>query len=157
MSGGNDMGRKQMGRRMQLPAIGSVVVLGIVPVLALASPERASAQAAPQRAQSAGLEGSWRGGGSVAFGGGQQERAQCRAQFRRSSASSYTVTAICATASGRATQTATVRRVGGNSYRGTFHNSEYNTSGTIFITVAGNRQSVRLTGDAGSASLELRR
>jgi hypothetical protein len=108
-------------------------------------------------AQTAGLEGSWRGGGSVAFASGQRERAQCRAQYRRSSATSYTLTATCATASGRATQTATVRRVGGNSYQGTFHNSEYDISGTIFITVAGNRQSVRLTGDAGSASFELHR
>ncbi len=150
------MGRKRMARRMQMPSI----VLVMVPAIALlggpASPGRASAQAAAE-AQTAGLEGSWRGGGSVAFGSGQMERAQCRAQFRRSSATSYTLTATCATASGRATQTATVRRVGGNSYQGTFHNSEYNASGTIFITVAGNRQSVRLTGDAGSASLELRR
>jgi hypothetical protein len=50
-----------------------------------------------------------------------------------------------------------VRRVGGNSYQGRFHNSEYDVSGTIFITVSGNRQSVRLTGEAGSASLELHR
>jgi hypothetical protein len=140
--------------------VGSVIVLGVAPAIALlaslAGADRVSAQSAA-RAQSARLEGSWRGGGSVAFGSGQPERAQCRAQFRRSSSMSYTVTATCATASGRATQTATVHRVGGNSYQGTFHNSEYNTSGTIFITVAGNRQSVRLTGDAGSASLELRR
>jgi len=125
----------------------------------LATPLLFAGPAAPDLAigQTAGLEGSWRGGGSVAFGSGQRERAQCRAQYRRSSATSYTLTATCATASGRATQTATVRRVGGNSYQGTFHNSEYDVSGTIFITVAGNRQSVRLTGDAGSASLELHR
>jgi len=108
-------------------------------------------------AQSAGLEGSWRGGGSVAFASGQQERAQCRAQYRRASGNAYTVTATCATPSGRATQTATLRQVGGNSYQGQFHNSEYNVSGTIFVTVGGNRQSVRLTSESGSASLELRR
>jgi hypothetical protein len=153
-----------MARRTRGPVtgaiVGSAILLGVAPAIALitgsAAPDRAAAQAAAE-AQSPGLEGSWRGGGSVAFGPGQSERAQCRAQFRRSSATSYTVTATCATASGRATQTAIVRRVGGNRYQGTFHNSEYNTSGTIFITVAGNRQSVRLTGDAGSASLELRR
>jgi hypothetical protein len=108
-------------------------------------------------AQSASLEGSWRGGGSVSFAKGQREQAQCRAQYRRASGSSYVLTATCATPSGRATQTATVRQVGGNSYRGTFHNSEYDVSGTIFITVGGNRQSVRLTSEAGSASFELRR
>ena len=108
-------------------------------------------------AQSGGLEGSWRGGGSVSFASGQKERAQCRAQYRRASGSSYTVTATCATPSGRATQTATLRQVGGNTYQGQFHNSEYDVSGTIFVTVSGNRQSIRLTGDAGSASIELRR
>jgi hypothetical protein len=114
----------------------------------------ASQQAA---AQSAGLDGWWRGGGQVAFGSGQRERAQCRAQYRRSSATSYTLTATCATPSGRATQTAIVRRVGGNSYQGTFHNSEYDVSGTIYVTVSGNRQTVRLSGEGGSASIELRR
>jgi hypothetical protein len=111
----------------------------------------------PAAAQSANLEGSWRGGGSVAFASGERERAQCRAQYRRASGTSYTLTATCATASGRATQTATVRRVGGNTYRGRFHNSEYDVSGTILVTVGGNRQTVRLTSDAGSASFELRR
>jgi hypothetical protein len=127
---------------------------------ALAVPLLIAGPAAAEQAtgRSAGLDGTWRGGGSVALASGQRERAQCRAQFRRSSATSYWVTATCATPSGRATQTAIVRRVGGNSYRGTFHNSEYDISGTIHITVAGNRQSVRLSGEGGgSASLELRR
>ena len=108
-------------------------------------------------AQSTSLEGPWRGGGSVAFTSGQRERAECRADYHRASGTSYTLTATCATPSGRATQTATVRRVGGNTYQGQFHNSEYNVSGTIFVTVSGNRQSVRLTSDSGSASFELRR
>jgi hypothetical protein len=103
------------------------------------------------------LEGSWSGGGSVAFGSGQHERAKCRAQYRRASGRAYTVTATCATPSGRATQTAVLRQVGGNTYQGQFHNSEYNVSGTILVTVGGNRQSGRLTSDSGSASLELRR
>jgi hypothetical protein len=131
---------------MQLPVM--------VPVIALLASLAFSDRALPQ---SASLEGSWRGGGSVSFASGQRERAQCRAQYRRASGNSYTLTATCATASGRATQTAVVRQVGGNSYQGTFHNSEYNVSGTIFVTVAGNRQTVRLTGEAGSASLDLRR
>jgi len=111
----------------------------------------------PAGAQTAGLEGSWRGGGSVSFAAGGRERAECRAQYRRESGTSYYLTATCATASGRATQTATVRQVGGNSYQGRFHNNEYGISGMIFVTVGGNRQTVRLTSDKGSASFELRR
>jgi hypothetical protein len=125
-----------------------------IPVIALLAGLAFADEALAQRG---GLEGTWHGGGSVSFASGQRERAQCRAQYRRSSATSYTLTATCATPSGRATQTAIVRQVGGNSYQGRFHNSEYDVSGTIFITVAGNRQSVRLTGGTGSASFELRR
>jgi hypothetical protein len=123
----------------------------------LAAPILIAGLAAGGQAEAQSLEGSWRGGGSVAFASGQHERATCRAHYSRASATAYTVTATCATPSGRATQTATLRKVGGNSYRGSFHNSEYNISGTIYVTVGGNRQSVRLTSESGSASLELRR
>jgi hypothetical protein len=117
----------------------------------------ALACASPGAAQSASPEGSWHGGGWVAFASGQREGARCRAEYSPISRNSYLLRATCATASGRATQTATVRRVGGNTYRGRFHNSEYDVSGTISVTVRGNRQSVRLTSDAGRASFELRR
>jgi hypothetical protein len=139
---------ENLNRRPSWPLVG-----------ALALPLLLSGLAASHEAvaQSAGLEGSWRGGGSVAFASGQSERAQCRAQYRRASANAYTVTATCATPSGRATQTAVLRRVGGNTYHGQFHNSEYNVSGTISVTVGGNRQSVRLSGGGGSAAFELRR
>jgi hypothetical protein len=124
---------------------------------ALAAPLLIASLAATDPAMAQSLEGSWSGGGSVAFASGQQERARCRAQYRRASAGSYVVTATCATSSGSATQTATVRQVGGNTYQGQFHNSEYNVSGTIRVTVGGNRQSVRLSSQSGSAHLELRR
>ncbi|MBO0766764.1 MAG: hypothetical protein J2P50_19530, partial [Hyphomicrobiaceae bacterium] len=55
-----------------------------------------------QSTRSASLEGSWRGGGSVAFASGQRERAECRAHYYRASGTSYTVTASCAPPSGRA-------------------------------------------------------
>jgi len=50
-----------------------------------------------------------------------------------------------------------VRQVGGNSYQGSFFNSDYNVSGTIRVVVHGNSQSVKLTSAAGSASLQLSR
>jgi hypothetical protein len=108
-------------------------------------------------AQPADLAGSWSGGGSVSFASGGRESARCRANYSRRSNTTYDLTATCATASGRATQTASVRSVGGNSYQGRFYNSEYNVSGTIHVVVRGNRQSVQLTSGAGSASLQLSR
>jgi hypothetical protein len=142
------MGGGDLKRRYGRLRIGALALALLV--AGLAAPHGAAAQ-------SAGLEGSWSGSGSVAFASGQRERAQCRAQYRRASANAYMLTATCATPSGRATQTAILRQVGGNTYRGQFRNAEYDVSGTISVTVNGNRQSVRLTGDAGTGAFELRR
>jgi hypothetical protein len=103
------------------------------------------------------LEGSWSGAGSVSFASGARERARCRAHYRRAGANSYTVSATCATASGRAAQTATLRRVGENRYAGSFYNSEYSISGVIQVVVRGASQTVRLISDSGSAILNLSR
>jgi len=111
----------------------------------------------PSLAQPASLEGSWAGGGVVSFASGASERARCRAHYSRRSSTTYALTATCATPSGHATQSASVRQVGGNSYQGSFYNSEYNVSGTIHVVVRGNSQSVHLSSGAGSASLRLSR
>jgi len=71
----------------------------------------------------ASLEGSWSGGGTVTFASGSKEQARCRAHFSRAGKDSYTVNATCATASGRAAQTARVRQVGNNRYSGSFYNA----------------------------------
>ena len=103
------------------------------------------------------LEGPWSGGGSVVFGSGAKEQARCRARYTRRSESSYFVNATCASASGKASQTAVLRKASANSYRGRFHNSEYNISGVIFVVVRGNTQSIRLTSGSGSAYIQMSR
>ena len=105
----------------------------------------------------ASLEGSWSGGGTVSFASGGSEQARCRARFSRAGDRSYTVNATCATASGRAAQTATVRQVGNNRYSGNFYNSEYSISGVIDIVVHGSSQTLRLNSDSGSGILNLSR
>jgi len=105
----------------------------------------------------ASLEGSWNGGGTVSFAAGGSEQARCRARFSRAGEHSYAVNATCATASGKAAQTATVRQVGSNRYSGNFYNSEYSISGVIDIVVHGSSQTVRLISDSGSAVLNLSR
>jgi hypothetical protein len=70
---------------------------------------------------------------------------------------SYALKATCATTSGTAAQTATLRKVSENRYHGNFHNAEYGITGTISVVVNGNRQSVRLTSSSASAILSLRR
>ncbi len=126
--------------------------------------DAAKGKAEPTKAKTDGakaepnLEGAWSGGGEVAFAAtGSRERARCRAHYQRRSKDSYAMQATCATASGKAAQTATVHRVGENRFRGNFHNAEYDISGTIFVVVNGNSQSVRLTSSSGSALLRLSR
>jgi hypothetical protein len=82
---------------------------------------------------------------------------RCRAHYSRAGSNSYTVNATCATASGRAAQTARVRKVGENSYSGSFYNSEYSISGVMHIVVHGTSQTVRLTGDSASGVINLSR
>lgn len=108
-------------------------------------------------AQEGSLEGTWTGGGSVSFASGAKEQARCRAHYRRSSKAIYLMRATCATASGKATQTASLRSFGNGTYRGGFYNSEYDVSGTITVVLRGNEQTVRLSGAAGSGYFRLRR
>lgn len=103
------------------------------------------------------LAGSWSGGGWVSFASGSKERARCRAHYSREGGNSYSLSATCATASGKASQHATVYQVAANRFRGSFYNSDYNVSGSIRVVLNGNSQSVTLSGDSGSASLSLSR
>jgi hypothetical protein len=133
------------------------MVTAIIAALALIGlPHVANAQS-PKKTEAVGLEGSWSGGGTVSFASGSRERASCRAHYRRAGKSGYTVSATCATASGRAAQTASIRQVGANSYSGSFYNSEYSISGVIHVVVRGASQTVRLNSDSGSAILNLSR
>jgi hypothetical protein len=101
-----------------------------------------------------GLSGTWSGGGSVTFGSGARERARCRATFSPTSKTSYEYSATCATQSGTASASGHVRGNGTN-FRGSFYNAEYDTNGSISITVSGRSQTVRLLSSKGSALLRL--
>jgi hypothetical protein len=111
---------------------------------------------APQAAlaEPAGLSGTWSGGGSVSFSSGSRERARCRATFSPTSKASYEVSATCATEAGTASASGHVRG-NGTSFRGSFHSPEFDTSGTVSITVTGRSQTVRLLSSKGSALLRL--
>ncbi len=109
----------------------------------------------PDVALAAELNGSWNGGGSVSFSSGSSEKARCRVSYSKRSSTSYDANATCATASTKVSQTAVLRRTGENSFAGTFHNSEYNLSGTISVVIRGNAQSVHLSSSSATASLHL--
>jgi hypothetical protein len=109
------------------------------------------------KSEPGGLEGSWKGGGWVSIAGGPRERAHCHLRYSAASGSQYSITATCATDSGKVSQTARVRKSGERSYQGSFYNSEYDVSGQIRVVLHGNSQTVTLSSDSGSAQLTLTR
>ena len=109
----------------------------------------------PAYGQQAGLDGSWSGSGRFTLPSGATESARCRATFRRQSGNTFGMKAQCATASVRIAQTAALARVGANRFTGDFYNAEYAVSGTITITVQGNKLSASLDGGGGSAFFAL--
>ena len=109
----------------------------------------------PTYGQQARLDGSWSGSGRVTLPSGATENARCRATFRRQSGNTFGMSAQCATASVRVAQTAALARVGTNRFAGDFYNAEYAMSGTITITVHGNKLNASLSGGGGSAFFAL--
>jgi hypothetical protein len=138
--------------------VARAAVFALVAALTITGlPHVGHAQTSKKASVASSLEGSWSGGGTVSFASGAKERASCRARYSRASKNSYTVNATCATPSGRAAQTATVRQVGENRYSGSFYNSEYSISGVMHVVVRGTSQTVRLISDSASAVLNLSR
>jgi hypothetical protein len=145
-------------RRLSLlHRFGTDAVFALAAALTFVGPLQAGNAQVSNKLKVASLEGSWSGGGTVALASGAKEQARCRARYSRAGEHSYTVNATCATASGKAAQTATVRQVGNNRYSGSFYNREYSISGVIEIIVHGSSQTVRLNSDSGSGILNLNR
>jgi hypothetical protein len=115
------------------------------------------AMSSAARAESAMLVGTWVGNGDINFASGSKEKARCRAHFAKTGERSYEMSASCATSSAKVDQSAQLTKVGANSYVGSFFNQEYNTGGSIRITVSGRTGSVSLSGEAGTAFFRLRK
>lgn len=107
--------------------------------------------ASAQRASS--IEGSWSGTGRVVLPSGDTERARCRVTFRKQSRSTYGMNATCATPSAKAAQTGSVQLVAGSTYAGRFHNAEYDVSGSVRLTLRGNRITAALNGTNGASAV----
>lgn len=108
-------------------------------------------------AQPASLQGTWIGSGRVVLPSGDVERARCRATFRQETTRTFGMSAICATTSTRITQVARVQRVSTNTFVGQFANREYEISGSIRITLRGDRLSASLSGGGGRGTFNLSR
>ncbi len=114
-----------------------------------------SVVSSPASAQT--IVGNWSGSGMIVFPSGEQERARCRATFRPAAGGDVTMSGVCATASVRVSQSATLSRVTHNTYHGDFFNTEYSLSGSIRIRLQGNRLNALLSGGGATAQFVLGR
>jgi hypothetical protein len=115
----------------------------------------AGATSTPAAAQS--IVGSWSGGGLIVFPSGEKERARCRATFRNLSGGGVSMHGVCATASTRVSQSASLSRLTSTTYSGEFYNTEYNLSGSIRIRLQGNKLNASLTSGGATAQFVLGR
>jgi hypothetical protein len=113
------------------------------------------ATATPAAAQS--IIGSWSGGGMIIFPSGETERARCRATFRNLSGGSVSMQGVCATASVRVSQSASLSRLTSTTYSGEFYNTEFNLSGSIRIRMQGSKLNASLSGGGATAQFVLGR
>ena len=111
----------------------------------------------PQAARAASLEGSWSGGGYVKPKSGNRERVRCRVSFSRQGAKVYAVSATCASASTTIRQTGQLSMVNANRFVGDFHNSQYDISGRVRVTVHGGRLNVTFSSASGGGAMTLSR
>jgi hypothetical protein len=107
-------------------------------------------------AQQPSIGGTWSGGGTVTLKSGNVEKVRCRATFSPSG-NGASMSASCANATAKVTQTAELTRVSATRYIGEFNNPEFNISGSIRITISGNTLNASLSGGGGSASMSMNR
>lgn len=108
-------------------------------------------------AKSASIVGSWRGSGVVKPHNEATEKTRCRATVRHSSGNNYTASYHCSSSMGLATQAVKVRKIGANTYTGSFYNAQHNVRGVINISVHGNSQSVSLRSVKGTGYIKMRK
>ncbi len=113
---------------------------------------------APVKAAVAGeLAGTWTGTGTVTLANGAREKARCRASYISAGGRTYAMSATCATAAAKVSQTAILSQNTKNRFGGTFYNPEFGVTGRIRIILSGARQTVYLSGSSGHATFNMKR
>lgn len=127
-------------------------------VMAILSGVALAGMASSGKSEPGSLTGSWSGGGWVSLADGSREKAHCNLHYTPAGGSQYSISATCASDSGKVSQTGRVRKSGENSYQGRFYNSEFDVHGQIRVVLqSSNKQTVTLTSDSANARLTLSR
>ena len=108
-------------------------------------------------AHAASLEGKWRGTGFVKPNNGKREKIRCRISYNKETDKVYSVTGVCASAAGKATQSGSLLKVRKNRFKGDFRNAAHDVSGRMEVNLRGKRQTVTLRSSRGYAKIRLRK
>ena len=111
--------------------------------------------ATPAVAQS--IVGSWSGGGMIVFPSGETGARPLPCNVPQCRRRRISMQGVCATASVRVSQSASLSRLTSTTYSGEFFNTEYNISGSIRIRLQGNKLNASLNGGGASAQFVLGR
>ena len=103
------------------------------------------------------LQGSWGGRGYVKPSDGERQTVNCRVTYTPHGSNVVAVSATCSSETTTIHQTGQLSMVRPNRYVGDFHNSEYDISGRIQVSVSGSSQTVTFSSPRGSGSLSLSR
>jgi hypothetical protein len=98
------------------------------------------------------LQGQWRGSGVVTYGD-KKDAVRCRVSFQKLSGTAFSVSSQCATETGHYNAAGRVVVSGANRYSGRVEGE--GVTGTVVIIQSGNRLSVNVTSQRGSAKLSL--
>lgn len=101
------------------------------------------------------LQGSWSGNGFFKPTDGKRESVRCRVSYSPQGTSVVAVSATCASASATIRQSGQLSMVSPNKYVGDFHNSDFDISGRIRVSVSGKSQTVSFTSSKASGSMSL--
>lgn len=114
---------------------------------------------ATSAASAASIVGSWSGRGTVRLTSGQVEPVSCRVRYEKgdSAGKTFVVNATCAATAGTFVLYGRVSKRAASSYRGSLFSEQHTLSGKIAISISGNSQSVRVSGERGTGSVKLRR
>ncbi len=104
-----------------------------------------------------GIEDTWSGSGTANPKNGKAESIRCKVTYRRESPKVVGVNALCATSSNKFRQTGSLLQVNDNRFVGDFHNSQFDVSGRLNVTLSGSSQSVSFTSPRGTGTMSLRK
>ena len=106
-------------------------------------------------ANSASIEGTWNGGGTVKLAAGGVEKVRCRMRYEKGTGRTFVIHVTCSHANGTFRVSGRIVKLSASRYSGRLYSDQYSVSGDVGIRVSGNRQTVTAKSAKGTATVTL--